>query len=89
MRESKFSISEKEAYAIVRSVEKLASYLLGVSFIVETDHKALIGLFSNGRSKIASNRIIRWRLRLSRFTFTLKFREGAENYSADTISRLV
>ena len=90
LRESKFSISEKEAYAIVRSVEKLACYLLGVSFIVETDHKALIGLFSNDRSKTASNRIIRLRLRLSIFPFTLKFREGSENYySANTISRLV
>lgn len=77
--------TEKEALAIVWGVERFQYYLLGKSFDIFTDCKALSFLFSK-RSKPCA-RIERWVLRLQAFDYKVVFLSGKDNV-ADTLSCL-
>ena len=76
---------EKELFAIVFSLEKFRSYLLGTKVIVFTDHAALKYLMSKKESK---PRLIRWILLLQEFDLEIRYKKGAENQVADHLSRL-
>jgi len=80
--ETNWSVVEKEAYALFWSVTKLESILLGHAFEVETDSKTLSYLQNSSTPKL-----VRWRLRLSEFQFTLRHIPGVENVVADGLSR--
>ncbi|GFO24074.1 Zinc finger protein [Plakobranchus ocellatus] len=60
-REKKYSVTEREALAIVWGVKKFSLYLYGTVFTLQTDHGAL--QFLNAR-KFDSPRIMRWALAL-------------------------
>lgn len=83
--ERRYCQTEKEALAIVWGVERFQYYLLGRSFDIFTDCKALSFLFSK-RSKPCS-RIERWVLRLQAFEYRIVFMSGKNNV-ADALSRL-
>lgn len=83
--ERRYCQTEKEALAIVWGVERFQYYLLGKSFDIFTDCKALSFLFSK-RSKPCS-RIERWVLRLQAFDYRIVFMSGKHNV-ADALSRL-
>lgn len=85
--EKKFSVIEKESYAIVLSCEKFRNYLLGRSFVIETDHSPIKFLFANQGMDRASLRISRWLLRLLPFVFEIKYKRGVENLVPDFLSR--
>jgi len=57
--EMKYSTIEKECLAIVWAVRKLRHFLLGTSFILETDHKPLLWLLSAKASHARSQRLER------------------------------
>jgi len=59
-----YTTTEKEMYAIVFSLEKFYSYLLGVKVIVYSDHSAHKHLLDKKDSK---PRLIRWMLLLQEF----------------------
>lgn len=84
--EKRYCQTEKEALALVWSVEKFAVYLIGRNFELETDHKPLEIIFAPTSTPCA--RIERWVLRLQSFKFTVKYRKGTGNV-ADSLSRLV
>ena len=86
-RETRYSVGEKEALGIVLALERFKNFLYGRKFKVLTDHKALIALLGGGKNRVSSNRITRWRHRLSHFDFNLEFIKGKENV-ADALSRL-
>ena len=88
--ESNYSQLDREALSIVFGVKKFEMYLLGRKFELRTDHKPLLGLFSNEKqiSPNANARIIRWSLILSQFDYNLVFKSGKENVIADCLSRL-
>ena len=86
--ELKYSTTEKECLAIVWAVSKLRHYLLGTSFILETDHKPLLWLESAKASHARSQRLERWSLELQAYNFTVRHRPGIENTHADSLSRL-
>lgn len=81
---------EKEALAIVYALKMFHQYLYGQDFKVVTDHKPLLGLFSNNKSIpiMASGRILRWSLMLQCFKWSLYHRSGELLGTADTLSRL-
>ena len=83
--QQRWPIIEKEAYAIVYSVQKFRPYLLGSKFTVMTDHKPLKYLFS---SKFANAKIQRWAILLAEYGCDICFLKGSENRVADSLSRL-
>lgn len=83
--ERRYCQTEKEALALVWSVEKFQMYLLGKQFDLLTDCKALTYLFTP-RSKPCA-RMERWILRLQGFQYMVKHIPGEQNI-ADVLSRL-
>lgn len=76
---------EKELLAIVWSTKYFRPYLFGRKFIIETDHKPLEWLFS---LKEPNSKLVRWRLKLSEFDYTITYKKGTLNNNADALSRI-
>lgn len=74
---------EQEAFAIFFAVFKLSYYLIGKIFTVETDHNNLIWMEASVVPKV-----IRWRVYLQQFNFTIRHISGKRNLVADWLSRL-
>ena len=70
-RESKYSVMEKEALALVWAIEKLHVYLYGKHFNATVDHKPLKFIF-NPASKLNA-RIARWQIKLQSYDFTVNY----------------
>ncbi|XP_055913225.1 uncharacterized protein K02A2.6-like [Eupeodes corollae] len=87
--ERNYSTIQKEALAIVFSVTKLYQYLIGINFILQTDHKPLISIFGEhkGIPLMAAARMQRWAFILSGFNFKIRHVKGSLNH-ADTLSRI-
>ena len=83
--EKRYSQTEKEALAIVWSVEHFHLFLYGGQFNLITDHKPLEVIYGKRNAK-ASARIESWILRLQPYNFTIVYKSGAEN-PADYLSR--
>nr|GFA24625.1 reverse transcriptase domain-containing protein [Tanacetum cinerariifolium] len=83
--ESNYTTTEKEMLAVVYAFEKFRSYLIMNKCIVHTDHSAIKYLFAK---KDAKARLLRWVLPLQEFDFDVIDTKGAENLSADHLSRL-
>ena len=84
--ERKWGITEREAYAIVWSINYFRSYLLGNKFELFTDHRPLVYLRT---LKNPSPMIARWLLQLEEYDYTVTYREGKANSNADVMSRLI
>ena len=83
-RETRYAVVEREALAIVWGVQKLARFLLGAKFILQTDHAPLRCLI-NGEAQNA--RLCRWSLILQQFNFEVHYIRGTNNSVADFLSR--
>ena len=88
--ERNYAQIDKEALAIVFGVKKYHQYLYGRNFIIYSDHKPLIYLFSEQKAipATASARVQRWALTLSGYQYTIKHRPGVNQGNADGLSRL-
>ena len=67
--ELRYSITEKEALALIWAFEKLHLYLYGKNLKVVVDHKPLKSIFSSV-SKLNA-RIARWQIKLQPFDFDI------------------
>ncbi|GKE29945.1 reverse transcriptase domain-containing protein [Tanacetum coccineum] len=83
--EPHYTTTEKEMLAVVYAFEKFQSYLILNKSIVYTDHSALKYLFAKKDSKA---RLLRWVLLLQEFKFKVIDTKGAQNLTADHLSRL-
>lgn len=83
--ERRYAQTEKEALAIVWSVEKFHYYLYGKHFFVVTDHRPLEVIF--GERSRPCLRIERWVLRLASYDFEVIYKPGKNNI-ADPFSRM-
>ena len=81
--EARYSATEIECLAIVRSIQHFRVYLVGKPFTVETDHKALTHLHS---STHLNGRLMQWSLLMQPYNFTTRYRPGRENGNADGLS---
>ena len=83
-REKKYSVTEKEALAVVFATDHFRAYLLGRKFTVVTDHHALRWL----HSVTPKGRLARWVMDLQEYLFDVRHRPGSDNGNADALSRL-
>ena len=81
----KLNITEKEAYAIYKSVKKLAFYITGAKTMAFSDHKPLKNFFEGGMN---ITKLDRWSLELQEFDISLEFIRCKLNAVADVISCL-
>ena len=85
--EKRYAQIEKEALAGTWACEKFSDYILGKRFCLETDHKPLVSLLGSKHLDSLPPRILRFRLRLSRFLYDIQHTPGKLLYTADTLSR--
>ena len=83
--ERNYSATEKEALAIVWAVTHLRPYVERTHFTVRTDHSSLQWLLNISGD---NSRLVRWRLRLSEFSFDIQYKPGCTNQVADALSTI-
>ena len=62
-------------------------YILGKRFLIETDHKSLVPLLESKHLDSLPPQVLRFRLRLARFDYSIIHIPGKSLYTADTLSR--
>ena len=87
--EQRYAQIEKEALATTWACEQFSSYILGMKFLIETDHKPLVPLLGMKDLDKLPPRMYRFRLRLARFQYTIMHVPGKYLYcnTADALSR--
>ena len=85
--ERRYAQIEKEALAITWACEKFAMYILGKRFAIETEHKPLVPLMGTKHLDSLPPRVLRFRLRLTRFDYSIQHVAGKDLHTADTLSR--
>ena len=89
----RWTMPEKECYAIVSSVIRLSHTLVSCAeFSLFTDHKNLLFMLNPSRfnSNVARHvvhKVQRWALRLAEFNFTIEHIPGEANLWADILTR--
>ena len=78
---------EKEDLALTWAAEKFVMYLLGRSFCMETGHKPLVPLLSTKNLDDLPPRLLRFRLRLMRYNFSIVYTPGKFFYIPDALLR--
>jgi hypothetical protein len=82
--ERKWSVYEKEGYAIFYSFMKMEHLLRDCRFLLRTDHKNLTFINTDMRDKVK-----RWKLAIQHFDFDVEHIKGELNVEADGFSRLI
>ena len=83
--ERNYSATDREYVAIRQCLERWRHFLIGIQFIILTDHVALTYIRS---SATVSRRNARWLEFLSQFDFEILHIKGKENVVADALSRV-
>ncbi|XP_055585046.1 uncharacterized protein LOC129737905 [Uranotaenia lowii] len=83
--ERKYSVTQRECLAVIRSIEKFRGYLEGSHFTVYCDHSSLSYLKT---MKNPTPLLARWILRLNAYSFDIKYRKGTANVVSDCLSRI-
>lgn len=83
--ERNYTATEVELLAIIYAVIKLRRYLLGKTFKIITDHKALIFLL---KTTYYTSRLMRWILVLQNYDYKIVHCKGEDNVMADYFSRI-
>ena len=82
-----YSITEKEALAVIFAVIHFRVYLYGKKFTIVTDHAALKWLMSITDFKSTTERLARWAIRIQCFEFDIIHRAGRIHSNVDVLSR--
>ena len=83
--ETRYANIERELLAIVFACQRFSTYLLGRSFIAESNHK-LLEMIAMKNLTNAPPRLQRMLLELQRYDVTIKYRPGAQMQLADALS---
>ncbi len=87
--EHRYAQIEKEALATVWACEQFQDYILGKWVLIETDHKPLVPFLNTKHLDNLPPRILRFRLRLARFSYTMEHVPGKLLYTVDALSRAI
>ena len=85
--ESRYAQIEKEALAVTWACERFSCYIIGKQIEIETDHKPLVPLLSCKPLEHLPPRVVRFRLRMMRFDYSIQHVPGKLLYTADALSR--
>ena len=82
---------DKEALAIIFGLKHFNQHLAGRHFVIYSDHKPLMHLFSATKPTpaMASAQIQRWALTLSSYDYKIRYRQGSQQANADGCSILL
>ena len=80
--QTRYTTTERELLSIVKVLKEFINILLGQQIRVHTDHENLT------YKKFDSDRVMRWRLYIERYSPDLKYIKGESYVVADTLSRL-
>ena len=83
--ETRYANIERELLAIVFAYQRFSTYLLGRSFVAESDHKPLEMIAMKNLENVPP-RLQRMLLELQRYDVTIKYRPGKEMQLADALS---
>ena len=83
--ETRYANIERELLAIIFACQCFSSYLLGRSFVAESDHKPLEMIAMKNLAN-APPHLQRMLLELQRYDVTIKYRPGKEMQLADALS---
>jgi hypothetical protein len=83
-REQGYTVTEREALAIVLGVKHFRHYLHGTPFKLVTDHIAVTWMMKHDNPK---GRVARWVVALQEFDYEVIHRPGSANAAADAMSR--
>ena len=82
--EQRYSATELEALALVKTIRHFGYYLYGKCFTAYTDHKPLCQLMSSDR---LNGRLRRMAMKLQHWLVKVEYLPGEENGIADALSR--
>ena len=82
--EKNYSVTEREALAVVAGIKYFQPYVYGRRFTVHTDHNAVRWLMN---IKEPTGRLARWAVLLQQYDFNIVHRSGKSNGNADALSR--
>ena len=85
--EAHYSTWELEALAMVWATRHFRLYLYNTHFILRTDSNAAKALLDCNENE-AGGRLLRWRLALQDFDYSIHHRKGKLNGNADALSRM-
>ena len=82
--QQRYSVIEKEAYAVVYALQKLHHFLHNSKFTIYTDHNPLQYLL---KGDIRNKRIQQWALAIAGYDCEIQYIKGSMNNVADFLSR--
>lgn len=85
--QQRYFATEKEALAVLKSIEKFRCYVEGSKFTIYTDASALTYILRS--SWRTSSRLCRWSIELQRHDMEIKHRRGVDNIIPDALSRAI
>ena len=84
--ETRYAQIVKEALALVYACEKFSDYVLGKNILLGTDHKYLVPLLGNKSLDALPPCVLRFRICLMRFQYSISHVPGKTFYIPDTLS---
>ena len=85
--ETRYAQIEKETLALTWAMEKFAEFVIGKEIILETDYKPLVPLLGKKSLDLLPPCVLRFRLCLARFQYTIHHVPGKTFYTGDLLSR--
>jgi hypothetical protein len=82
--ETRYHSARLELLAVVWSVERLRSLLIGIPFKVVTDCQAIVYL---NRKRSINPQVVRWFATLQEYDYTVEYRKGDRMAHVDSLSR--
>lgn len=82
--ERKYAPTKKELLAVIYALKKFNSYISGKKFVLRTDHRALVYIFTQ---KHLNRMLLEWFDHLMTYDFKIEHVLGSTNTLADAISR--
>ena len=85
--ELNYSVTDKEALAVVKVLKNYEDMLQGAKVTIITDHKPLIPLFQAAYEALSAC-LRHWALAITVFDFDIKYEPGATHFLLDYLSRV-